>query len=344
MNEEKILVRVQKLLEKANAQGVTDEERELLLDKADELMIKHAIDDAMLQSTMTRDERRKPIHEMFQATDAYSPHWEKFRTVLYYIADLHRVRCAIHSNGNATLVGYYEDVEYVKMKWLNIYLHFSRTIDPKWDNSLTLEHNVYNLKVAGRQWQWIQKVARENHVERSFHWFKPAYQRHCKLIGEEPRPHTQRNWAYRESFAESFVNRICARMEEMKESRDKQTSDAGALVAVKDLGVDVDEMFYSLFESLRPLTPEQRASLLAAEERKRREHDEMLRKMTSKERTAYDQQQERERRHQARWEDQYWRNKDKLYDAEGAGAGRTSANNIDLNRNEGVTAQTRKEL
>ena len=203
MAEEKILIRVQKLLDKANDPSVTEEERQTFIEGADRLMIKYQIDEAMLMATMTKEERRKPVSVRFHAADADAPHWEKFRTVLQYIAKLHRVRSAFYTGGDVQLVGFMEDVEYVQMKWLNVYLHFSKTIDPRWDRSLTPEHNVYNFKVAGRQWQDIQYAAAFNGVDKPFHWFKPAYQRHCRFIGEAPTKHTQRNWAYRESFAEA---------------------------------------------------------------------------------------------------------------------------------------------
>jgi hypothetical protein len=345
MAEEKILSRVQKLLDKANANGVTDAERQLLLDKADELMVKHGIEEAMLMAAMSKEERRKPIQDRFHASDPNAPHWEKFRTVLYYVARLYRVRSAFHYNGDVTLVGYHEDVEYVKMKFLNVYLHFSKTIDPRWDLSLTIDHNVYNFKVAGRQWQEIRNIMfSATGIDKPLHFFKPSYQRHCKLIGEEPRPHTQRNWAYRESFAESFANRICARIEELTRDRDKQASEAGALVAVKDLGIEIDDLFYSLFPQVRPMTEDELRAKREQDAAAERQHQEWLESLSPAERREYDRQQERDRRKAAKADERYWRQQDKLYDAEGAGAGRASANNVDLSRSEGVGAQTRKEL
>lgn len=353
MAEEKILTRVRKLLDKANDVSIPEVERQLFLDKADELMIKHAIDEALLMSKMSKEDRRKPINERFRAADENAPHWEKFRTVLRYIARLYHVRSAFYGNsGDVHLVGYFEDVEYVKMKFLNVYLHFSKTIDPRWDKSLTPEHNVYNFKVAGQRWDDIQYAAAMNGVDKPLHWFKPAYRRHCRFIGEEPTRHTQRNFAYRESFAEAFRTRICERIEELMRDRDKATEDAGALVAVKDLGAEVDEMYWSLFPHLRPETAEQRAEREARmaewerqEQLRKEQHERLLESLSPEERKAYDREQEAEKREQARRDRDYWRQQSKLFDSDGHKGGAASADKVDLSRNEGInTSFTKKEL
>jgi hypothetical protein len=347
--EEKILSRVQKLLDKANAEGTTEQERQLLLDKADELMIKHAIDDAMLMATMKKEDRRKPVSERFHAADVNAPHWEKFRTVLLMIANLHRVRSAFHYDGDVTLVGYFEDVEYVKMKWLNVYLHFSRTINPEWDNRLSPEQNAYNYHRSGTPWTVVEDIAKAKGCNWNIKQLRAGYRRYCESIGEEPRRMTQRNFAYKESFADAFRTRICARIAELIEERDKMTSEAGALVAVRDLGIDIDALFYELFPNLDPAA--QAAARAAREEQKRREaeaHQRWLESLSPAERRKYDREQEEEARRQARWNERYWARMDKENaknrDLDGMRNGRVSADQVDLGRNEGVQAQTRKEL
>lgn len=349
MAEEKILIRVQKLLDKANAEGVTAEERELFIDKADELMIKHNIDEAMLMATMSKDERRKPVSEKFHAADANAPHWEKFRTVLMMIANLHRVRSAFHYSGDVTLVGFYEDVEYVKMKWLNVYLHFSRTINPQWISTLSPEQNAYNYHRSGTPWTEVEKIARNNGCSWNIKQLRAGYRRYCESIGEVANRMTQRNFAYKESFAEAFRSRICTRISELIEQRDNMTAEAGALVAVKDLGIEVDALFWSLFPHLDPQNiAKERAEREAAERAKEEEHQRWLESLSPKERREYDRQQEKEARENARWSERYWAQQDrrnaKLRDNDGLRNGRRSADQVDLSRNEGVQNQSRKEL
>ena len=348
MAEEKILSRVQKLLDKANAEGVTPQERELFLDKADELMFKHNIDEAMLMMSLSKEDRRKPVIEKFHAADADAPHWEKFRTVLMMIANLHRVRSAFHWNGDVTLVGYFEDVEYVKMKWLNVYLHFSRTINPRWDTGLSAEHNAYNFHRAGTAWTEVEKIAHQNGCPLNIKQLREGYRRFCVAIGEEATRMTQRNFAYKESFADAFRTRICIRIQELMRDRDKMASEAGALVAVKDLGIEVDEMYYGLFPDLRPESAEARAAREAQEKAVEEERLRYLEGLTPAQRRAWDAEQERLARNQAKRNEQYWRDQErrerKLRDSAGAANGRASADKVDLNRTDGVGTTTRKEL
>jgi len=349
MADEKILTRVQKLLDKANAEGTTEAERQLFLDKADELMIKHAIDDAMLMAGMKKEDRRKPVRDTFHAADPFAPHWEKFRTVLLMIANLHRVRSAFHQNGDVTLVGYFEDVEYVQMKWLNVYLHFSQTINPRWSTDLSPEQNAYNFHRSGTAWTEVEEIARAHECTWNIKQLRAGYRVYCESIGEEPTRMTQRNAAYKESFAEAFRTRICTRIARLIEDRNRQTAEAGALVAVKDLGIEIDALFYSLFPGLDPT---QRAADQARREAQAREDEEKLQKwlesLSPAERARYDRQQEEEARKNARWSERYWARVDKenakRTDSDGLRNGRTSADQVDLGRSSGVTAQNRKEL
>jgi hypothetical protein len=119
-------------------------------------------------------------------------------------------------------------------------------------------------------------------------------------------------------------------------------------VAVKDLGLEIDEMFYMLFPHHRPETEEQRA---AREEQKRREaeaHQRWLESLSPAERRAYDREQERLARQAARDNKQYWaqidRENAKKRDLDGLRNGRVSADQVDLGRTSGVQAQTRKAL
>lgn len=349
MAEEKILVRVQKLLDKANAEGVTEEERQLFLDKADELMIKHAIDDAMLMATLKKEDRRKPVQDRFKAADPYAPHWEKFRTVLMMIANLHRVRSAFHHDGSVTLVGYFEDVEYTKMKWLNVYLHFSQTINPRWNPAISPSQNAYNFHRSGTAWTEVEKVARLHDCKWNIKQLRAGYREYCLSIGEEPTRMTQRNNAYKESFAQAFRTRICARIVEMMEKRDAATSEAGALVSIKDLGIEIDAMFYSIFPGLDPATlARQRDARIAAEKAEEERLQKWLESLTPAERARYDRQQEEDARKQARYSERYWARQDrenaKLRDTDGMRNGRTSADQVDLGRSSGVASQNRKEL
>jgi hypothetical protein len=342
MAEEKILQRVKKLLDKANDPSVTPEERQAFIEGADKLMIKHEIDEAMLDATLSQSERRKPVKDYFQAADANAEYWEQFRTVMGMICKLHGVRIVYHYEGDVTLFGFRDDVEYVKMKWLNIYLHFTKMIDPVWDLSLTIDHNVYNFKTAGHPWQDIQHVMfGVTGIDKPLHFFKPSYRRHCKVIGEEPRAHTQRNFAYRNSFTVAFVNRLCARIEIMIEARNEAVAERGALVHVSKAQLDVDEMLYGAYPHLRPQTDAERQAKL---DELRRLHQQWLESLSPEERRAYEVEQQRLSRQAAKDNARYWRQQSNAFDAEGANLGRSAADKVDLNRNAATDTGKRGEL
>lgn len=347
MAEEKILSRVQALLDKANATEF-EEERDALLAKADELMIKYTIDEAMLMSRTPKNERRKPVKEHFKAADANAPHWEKFRTVLRHIAQLHHCRIVFHHSGDCSLFGFHEDVEYVKMKWLNVYLHFSKTISPRWDKSLSVGQNAYNFHRAGTAWTDVEGVCLNAGQKFNVKQLRSAYRAYCAEIGEEPKRMTQSNFYYKEAFAEAFRTRICARIVDLMRSRDEQTAEAGALVAVKDLRGEIDELFYESYPQFRPLSKEELARLEKLNEEAKEAEMRRLEAMTPAERREYDAEQERIKREQARDNAQYWRNQERIADrlnrSGGVRAGRASADAVDLSRTETVSDATRKEL
>jgi hypothetical protein len=196
--------------------------------------------------------------------------------------------------------------------------------------ALTIDNNVYNFKTAGHPWQDIQSVMfGVTGIDKPLHFFKPSYRRHCKVLGEEPRAHTQRNYAYRNSFIEGFTTQINARIEAMINERDQTVEEAGAMVHVSKAQLDVDELLYSIYPHMRPTSEEERKRVA---EEARRLHQEMLEKMSPAERRAYHAEEERLRRQAAKDSADYWKNRSKMFDAEGASLGRASADQVDLNR------------
>lgn len=61
MATEKIISRIQKLMALAEHANTSDTEREAFLDKADELMARHMVDEALLRQSQSPEERRTPV-------------------------------------------------------------------------------------------------------------------------------------------------------------------------------------------------------------------------------------------------------------------------------------------
>lgn len=354
--EERILERVRKLLDRANHPGTPEPERDACIAKADGLMFKHAIDQAMLDANAKSD-MRTPVSVTFRAYSE-SEFKYKFQTMMSNLATTVRCRVALKWNGDVIVVGMADDVEFYEMVWTTIYLSFTSKINPKWNDDLSFDHNVYNFKKAGYKWPEICSKARANnhHVP----WpdggaLIRAYKRHAKLAGDTHQVTTQRHAAYRESFTEGFVREICAKLEQMREDQSEvsRTGQPGTELALRGVQDRVDEAFYEAFPNLRPMSDEEAERIRRDRaEAKRREQEELeakLAAMTPAQRRAWDREQEAERRREERENARYWRQyqreQDRLYDSDGIKAGRQAGAETDLSGGRGhVGSATRKEL
>jgi hypothetical protein len=323
--EEKILDRVRKLLDRANHPNTPDPERELCIQRADRYMLQYAIDQALLDATK-KDDRRLPITRRFHAYDGRE--WKyKFGTILHAMEETYRCRVAIHADGDVTVVGMPEDVDYMELIWTNVYLTFISRLYPRWDDNLSFDHNVYNYKRAGFRWAQIYRIATEHH-----HYLKDekdgamirGYKRHAAMVGDTSQIKTQRHEAFRESFAEGFVRSLCARLETVRTETSETATGSGAELALVSVKDRVEEAFYEVFPNLAPMIEEERERLLQEiREREQREAE-----------------QERERRREAKANERYWRDLDRdqarRYDPEGISVGRAAGKEVNLGTDQAV--------
>ncbi len=353
--EDKILDKVRKMLDRANHAGTSEHERDLCIKMADDMMAKHGIEQAQIDAAKDPSERRKPVHRQFKAWDTLV--WRvKFQTIMTEIARTAGVRASVRFDGDVNLVGMSDDVNYVEMLWTQTYLAFLSKLEPTWDRSLSFEHNVYNFKLAGTKWPLICARAREagDWVD----WpdggrLKRAYERHCKILGEEPTRHTQRHDVYRESFAEGFETEICHRLRQMRRSRAETTEKAGAGLVLVERDDVVAEAYFSIFPDQRPEVVDARRKAQMEEWDKQRQEEEaartdMLNAMTDKQRAAFLDKEAREERAEAARNERYWEqraHRDRP-DSDGRRAGRRAGASVDLTRTSGATntASTAGEL
>lgn len=355
--EEKILNQVRHMLDKANHPNTGEAERELCLRRADTLMLRHAIDQAMLDATK-RDDRRQPIPNRFRAFERWGDGWEytsKFQTIIWELARTYRCKAAIHPDGDVTIVGMPDDVQYFEMIWTNIYFGFITKMYPRWQDNLSFEHNVYNYKTAGYKWPEIRDVAREHqhHVP----WpdggmLIRAYKKHARVVGDERQIKTQRHAAFRESYAEGFTRQVCRRLEDFRYESAETAKGSGAELALVDVEERVKEEFYNLFPDFRPMTAEQLEELRAAQRKQEEEAasrlQEELDAMTPAQRRKYEEAQERQRIKDAKDSDRYWKDleekRERNYDPDGMRVGRSSGNSVDLGGRERLGGGSAGEL
>lgn len=85
-------------------------------------------------------------------------------------------------------------------------------------------------------------------------YFKKLYELQCKLDGVEATNHTQRNAAYRESYAWGFLAEIQQRCIEMRRVRDQHVaSSGGAEIALRDGWQIVSDFFRNMFPTQESL-------------------------------------------------------------------------------------------
>jgi len=150
------------LLARAEHPTTPPEEASLSLDRANKLMQRHAIDEAILRVTMTDKEKRKPVVEKWTWAESYTEFGPHLRSMLAKIAEFNRCRAVIQTNApfGVTMVGMKDDVDWCQMLYTNCFLTFITKLEPKWDTSLPIEQNIYNFKVAGKVWHeiWVVMV------------------------------------------------------------------------------------------------------------------------------------------------------------------------------------------
>lgn len=323
MATEKMIDRIRALLEKA-ARTDFEGERNALLDKADALMRKHQIDEALLDATRPVEERAATAFVNFTWS------WFKFQgdrqTILAAVAEHYRCHVAYHGSGRFTIAGVEHNVEMTQMFYTMIELELVRKIEPSWDRSISFDANVKALQEAGKKWVDIAFLANANGGNprtgqpgstKDGNWLKAAYRRECARLGEEPRRQTQRHEAWRNSFASAFRSKILARLRDMEKATGEPEKGGGAELALLTSDEKVRNDFYAKFPDLHPDVQREKYR------RYREEADARFAALSPEEQRRYLREEERQRRAS----DSYW---NRQYDDAGWKAGDHAAAQVDL--------------
>ncbi len=262
------LRKVRLLIAKAEHPGTDSAEAGILRQKADELMLKNAIDAAALEASKPPELRGQPeiliidlvgegdvLHEMAYMAALVASHC-RCRIRAYSDYDSQR------STWLSKVYGYESDLRYFEIMYTTLRLHMVGALIPSWDDSQTVGENVYRFHNAGFNWvdiarmhgwrkqpQWKypdvktpfkHKVTGEVIPNNDFgKLFKAPYLRECKARGTKLvkiTPSGAKTW--RRCAADGYTNRISQRLAEVAGTRDE--SSVGALVLRRD---DLDAYF-----------------------------------------------------------------------------------------------------
>lgn len=364
---ESLISKINKLLALAMNEGATEHERAVAQERADKLMIQNQID----RMDLTVEEKGKIVEETWEFP-GLSIKWSNH---VRQLADtvIRHCRCrAVMNVGysgtfKAKVVGFPEDINYVQNLWPIIFMEVSANMFPKWDDSLSLDQNVYRHVKAGYKWREIHEIAFRHGAEgipnpypadksymnqkyqeeiwsysyeqrlKMFSYVAEggllgrAYKRELKRIGEAYAPSSSRKLAYKTSYFQSFNSTISRRLREMRKKATDTIDDADKLrLAVIDTEEQVLKEFYRLHPEYDPDVQRKQSAEWQVQENLRRS------KMTSEQRRA-------EERRKNREYDRYLKQRDNQHDRAGWQHGNAVAEGVDLNNNTKVKNE-KKEL
>ena len=361
--DDKILNIIAALLAQAEHPNTSEIERDTFLAKADAMMAKHMIDEALVRMAQKPDERRKPVRVDVKLYDYGTTFGNRMRVIAAQLFKTVGVRAAYsHRTGESTLVGFEEDVKWAQLLFMNIQTSFLAKMTPKWDPQRSFDDNVAALRESGAKWDYIARTAERHEQlgvpygslpgwddkgrEKVQDMLVTAYRRWCRKTGSTPVKVT-RHEAYRHSYAEAFTARVCARLEEMAEAR--REAGSGMELVLYNVQEAVDAAFYEAFPDLDPEAQKARMEAIREQQRQADEaHAAWLASLTPAQRLRYEREQAAKREKEMRENDRYWRQQDKkldsLYDSNGRQAGRAAADSVNLSTAESASSAQKPEL
>lgn len=357
--DERIIEMVRRLLALANDPATSPAEREQALDEANRRMNRHAIDQAMLDATRTIGEKRKPTKKLIVLFDNDSTWGSYFTSTIMQMCITNRCRYAFHSGyRQVTVVGMQDDVDWVEMLWLNVFLHFSSKIKPSWDIDQPVAVNIYNFKNAGYKWKDIWDIGdfkipggmpdgNDRFIPNKCKYMITGYKKMCEERGTAPIG-TQTFEAYKLTFTQYYTAEVNTRLETMRAANEEEAASSGGVVALRDMSEDILSEFYRLFPMLSPESIDARNEIWRKEEEDAEKRDAAyLASLTPAARKAVLDKRAQEEARQARLRDRWYRDqaKKRTYDAAGATAGEAAGREVDLTRSgPATTSGSRTEL
>jgi hypothetical protein len=248
-----ILSKVRGLVAKAEHPDTPAAEADLCRERADQLMLKYAIDQATLRDSQPAATRMTPSKMEVEVCEAGSAYENMFIMLLSIVCEHTRTKpvfygshmeagllASLKSIGRepkvrARVYGFEGDLRYFEILYTTLLLHMSNGIDPKPDHSLSDQVNSYNLHMAGLNWLEIASLYyrrgheygwngdKSDYMRYGSYW-KRAYRREAKLRDETavklPANFTaQKRIEWRKNFAQSYISTLQFRLWQARENR-----------------------------------------------------------------------------------------------------------------------------
>lgn len=260
---ERMMKRVQALLDRADHAGTTEHEAAACRAKAEDIMVKYRIEESAL-GLMNKDQSKGPIKPVWRdwwlvkADNQFSDeYWQMFCVIAQHVGLRFRGQYAVNPEEDGVwlgvqAVGYESDLWYALSIFNGVRLTFASKLEPTVDKGASDQDNVYALRNSGATRIRIAEVLWGDESQSATAKVSRLYEAACKARDEDPvvAGRTVNAKTYRKSYAEAFVYQIGERLYEMRIGA-RETASSGELV-LSNRKENVDEAFYAKFPSLRP--------------------------------------------------------------------------------------------
>lgn len=260
---EGMLRKVQALLTQADHPNTDPTEANIFRDKAEALMYRYRIDEAMLAQAQPAGLEIKPKWGEWFVCGAASEFKFNYTAIARYVMDHVGIRGVFQQRNVivderpaytivAYSVGYESDLRIAEALFTSCMLAFQQKLEPRYDPSLSDQENAYNMRSAGMEgWRIAQAIF--GSTEKKYRpKARALFKAEAIKRGEDPSVLLGKGnsmLAYREDFASGFAHEIYSRLSQMRMSR--QDEEKGELV-LASRNERINEEFYSVYPQYRP--------------------------------------------------------------------------------------------
>lgn len=268
-NLEKMLRKVSALLAQADHPNTGPAEADTFRAKAEALMYRYRIDEAMLaQAPGVGTKAEHPVWHSFNIcrfTSEFDNHYRLMaqsachHVGVRYVQRTETVYDDQTGNGEtyyvAECVGYASDHRIVEVLFLSMSMAFQQRLEPKYDSSLSEATNAYIMRSAGMEGWRIAKAIYNDDAKSLRVKVRKLFKEEAIARGEDPTVLLGKGnsvKAFREDYAGGFVATMRSRLRNMRASRGENET---GLVLAGRLET-VNEAFYERYPQYRPAAPE----------------------------------------------------------------------------------------
>lgn len=250
-----ILKKVQGLLAVADDPATSPEAAENYRTKAEAMMFKYRIEEAMLgTATSSNPLRPVPVWRTFRIAKVGSEwrhHYQRIAVAALAHVDAKAV--VEYEDGWYVInaVGYESDLRFAELIFTAGMLAFGTKLEPKYDPTLSDQVNAYNMRSAGWEGHRIAKAIWGDDAKALRVKARNLFRKECVARGENPDGLVGRGVSvaqFREDYADGFASEFWSRLWRM---RMEHAQDERGLVLASRKS-DVEEALYVRYPHLRP--------------------------------------------------------------------------------------------